>query len=110
MLRGGEVRAARKARGLTQKELAERAGLSQPYISLIERSEVVPEGALAALGQALGLPPSAPLEAPTSRVALTGPALPEAAGGLPLRISSWRRPEQSGDATLVLPLGDFAAL
>lgn len=36
---GTQVRAARKARGLTQKDLARRLGVSQGYVSLLEKNQ-----------------------------------------------------------------------
>lgn len=39
---GSRLRAVRKERGLTQKELSSRAGVSSNAISLIERSEISP--------------------------------------------------------------------
>lgn len=38
----GEVRRARKERGWSQLSLAERAGLSVNYVSMIERAEQIP--------------------------------------------------------------------
>ncbi len=39
---GNRVREARKAAGLTQVELAKRAGTTQPYLSILERGVVRP--------------------------------------------------------------------
>jgi len=36
---GGELRRARKARGLTQRQLAERLGTDAPYLSRLEHGE-----------------------------------------------------------------------
>jgi len=36
---GGWIRSRRKARGLTQQELAELAGVSRPYLSRLENGE-----------------------------------------------------------------------
>lgn len=39
---GEDIRAARKNKGLTQSEVAERAGVSQPLIARIESNDVDP--------------------------------------------------------------------
>lgn len=54
------IRIERQARGLSQTDLADRAGVSQPTISAIERGDVaLTPRTVHALAQALGLPPSA---------------------------------------------------
>jgi transcriptional regulator with XRE-family HTH domain len=53
---GGRIRQARKARGLTQAELAEVADLSTHFISMVEHGEVSPSlPTLARLAAALNL-------------------------------------------------------
>jgi transcriptional regulator with XRE-family HTH domain len=55
----------RRKQGIPQKELARRAGLHQPTISLIEQGRLQPtEAELAALARALGLNPPAVLMRP----------------------------------------------
>lgn len=55
---GDRISTARRARNLTQAELAEAAGLSQPTISNLERGLVADPsvGTIAAIADALGLP------------------------------------------------------
>ncbi len=54
---GRAIRIARAARGLSQKELAQEAGLDQSYISLIEKGARTPrESALDALASTLAIP------------------------------------------------------
>lgn len=54
---GNTVRHMRTRRGLTQRQLAEQAELSVPYLSLIERGERTPTlYALEGIADALGLP------------------------------------------------------
>lgn len=54
---GENVRQARVASGLTQEELAKKAGLSVAYVSLIERGQrLTPLDTLADLGAALSVP------------------------------------------------------
>ncbi len=56
---GTDVARARKARGWTQHDLAGRLGVSQPYVSLLERNRrAVPDRLALRLSKALGLPPS----------------------------------------------------
>jgi transcriptional regulator with XRE-family HTH domain len=56
---GTDVARARKARGWTQHDLASRLGVSQPYVSLLERNRrAVPRRLALRLSNALGLPPS----------------------------------------------------
>jgi transcriptional regulator with XRE-family HTH domain len=56
---GAQVRAARKAKGLRQQELARRLGVSQGYVSLLEREHRPVPGSLAKkLVPLLGLSPT----------------------------------------------------
>lgn len=56
---GREIRLAREAAGLTQEELADRAGVHRTYVSLLERDKKSPTIAmLFRLCAALGLRPS----------------------------------------------------
>ena len=56
---GREIRLAREAAGLTQEELADRAGVHRTYVSLLERDKKSPTVAmLFRLCAALGLRPS----------------------------------------------------
>ena len=53
---GDQLRAIRKRRNLTQKEVAERAGISQPALSRIEPGGGVPDiETLRRLGHAMGV-------------------------------------------------------
>jgi transcriptional regulator with XRE-family HTH domain len=53
---GRRINQLRKLRGLTQEELAERAGISVSFLSMIERAERVPHlTTLAQLADALGI-------------------------------------------------------
>lgn len=57
---GGRLRAAREARGLSQRELAARSGLTNGTISLIEQNKTSPSiASLKSVLDALGLPLSA---------------------------------------------------
>ena len=56
---GTDVARARKARGWKQRDLAKRLGVSQPYVSLLERNRrVVPHRLALRLTQVLSLSPS----------------------------------------------------
>ncbi len=60
---GGRIRAAREAAGLTLKALAERTGLSQPFLSRLERGHVSASIAnILEIARALGLGVAALLE------------------------------------------------
>jgi len=51
---GGRIERARRALGITQKDLAERMGVSQSLVSRWERAEITPPGdVLAPLARAL---------------------------------------------------------
>lgn len=52
---GDQLRAVRKSRNLTQKEVAERAGISQPALSRIELGGVPDIETLRRLGNAMGV-------------------------------------------------------
>lgn len=54
---GSNVRTHRKASGLTQEELAKKAGISVSYVSLIERGgRLAPLDTLYSIGAALKVP------------------------------------------------------
>lgn len=56
---GTDVAAARKVRGWKQRDLARTLGVSQPYVSLLERNRrAVPHRLARRLSQVLDLPPS----------------------------------------------------
>jgi transcriptional regulator with XRE-family HTH domain len=56
---GTDVARARMARGWTQRDLAKKLGVSQPYVSLLERNRrAVPHQLARRLSQALSLSPS----------------------------------------------------
>lgn len=61
---GARLRALRQARGMTQEELAERAGLHPTYIAKIELGGRLPTlEALSSLAAALGVPAATIVEA-----------------------------------------------
>ena len=54
---GANIQCFRKARGLTQQELADRAGVEQKQVSRIERGEISPTvDTVAKIARALGVP------------------------------------------------------
>lgn len=54
---GRSIQTLRKRRGLTQRELAARAGVDQSYVSLLERGERIPNmDVLETLARELGTP------------------------------------------------------
>jgi SOS-response transcriptional repressor LexA len=56
---GGRIRRLRKQLGLTQEELAERAGINQGYLSAVERGKSLPhKRKIDALAIALDVPPA----------------------------------------------------
>lgn len=56
---GEAFRTLRKAKGLTQKQVAERAGISNNAVSLIEKNETMPhKETIKKLSDALGVPTS----------------------------------------------------
>jgi transcriptional regulator with XRE-family HTH domain len=80
---GGRIRAARAAAGLTLKALAQATGLSQPFLSRLERGQVSASIAnLLEIARALGLSVAALLEGEAPARALSwalhrgGPSLP----------------------------------
>ena len=75
-----DIRRAREARGLTQAQAAERLGVSQGYVSLLESGRRPVSHRLArTLGRTLGLSPSA---LPPSELNLGADSLPGALGAL----------------------------
>jgi len=57
-LLGANIKAYRKNLGLTQERLADRLGLSTPYVNLLEAGKKFPaEKVLAKLGEVLGVRP-----------------------------------------------------
>lgn len=55
MTLGQRVREARRARGWSQSELAERSGVSRPTVARIEAGTQVRVGTLNAVAEALGM-------------------------------------------------------
>ena len=115
---GEEIERARRERGWSQSELAQRVGRSQATISMIEGGRKAPHPVLlrrieSALAE--GTDPTASRE-PKRAVAplLTLPDLstPRATegGSLPVREESWKRPRESGDFMVCLPLAGEALL
>lgn len=77
---GATVRSIRSSAGLTMSALAQRAGVTQPYVSQLERGAIAPSLAtLYRLGSALGVPPTALLPAVEGLVGL----VVRAGGGAP---------------------------
>lgn len=106
---GESIRRARRRRGWTQKELAERVGLSQTMISQIEAGRMKPAPSFlrqirSVLTEGSGRPAREAERAIPLVFSLPYlPAVPETVS-LPVRGDSWKRPEQSGDFMLCLPL------
>jgi transcriptional regulator with XRE-family HTH domain len=70
---GAQVRALRRERGLTLKALGQRAGLSHPFLSQVERGLAQPSlGSVERIAGALGVPVA---QLWTSRQRLEGPVL-----------------------------------
>lgn len=110
---GAEIRRLRKARGLTQKELADLVGCSQPFVSSIERGDTRAPSWLARLERALTtITPPAPRGAQeaesvfsaSSRRIVEGADRASAATNAGVRWTTWARPRVSGDLGFVLPL------
>jgi transcriptional regulator with XRE-family HTH domain len=56
---GSEIRRQRKAKGLSQEELAELAGLNRNYVGFVERAERSPRAVtIFRLARALGVHPA----------------------------------------------------
>jgi excisionase family DNA binding protein len=89
---GAALRALRAGRGLTQAELAGRAGLSRPLLSLLERGYGYRPGLILALARALGLPP-----------AQLAPPAPATDPGSGARRSRSQAPGQRAPAGLISP-------
>jgi transcriptional regulator with XRE-family HTH domain len=65
---GENVRRRREAKKMSQRELAEKTGLSVSYVSMIERADRSPSmEAMASLALALGLKTVAELQAATGK-------------------------------------------
>jgi transcriptional regulator with XRE-family HTH domain len=80
---GAAVRALRTGRGWSMRELARRAGVSQPFITKLERGDMLPSIAtLYDLAHALGVSPSHLLP----DVPGAGLAMPDAPGGYTTRL------------------------
>ncbi len=106
---GERIRAARKARGWTQRRLAEEAKLSQPFVSAVERGRVGRTAQVDALLRVLGLDPEGPArEEPEPDHAAIDAALqwnaPLPPLNLPVSLKVHRQPEVSGDFFVFLPL------
>ncbi len=71
---GRRLRAAREARGLSLRALADAAGVSHSHVGGIERGETTPTIETAArIGQVLGLPPTFWFAGPVQTVAAMEP-------------------------------------
>jgi transcriptional regulator with XRE-family HTH domain len=85
---GRAIRVARVERGLERKDLAERSGLSYPYVSEIESGRKrASSRALMAIAQALGLTPAELMAAGESRLATQSPAMPEPERIMPAEVA-----------------------
>jgi transcriptional regulator with XRE-family HTH domain len=106
---GERLRRARLAKGWTQAELAQAAGVSQAYVSELERGRGGAPKRIAAISKVLGVSSEAE-ERPTqsSSSASFDEALqwtsPRQPLSLPLDIKTFLRPDVSGDFFLFLPL------
>ncbi len=113
-LNGSDIRRHRTQRGLSQGRLAEAAGMTQGYLSLIERGKVGSKAAFDKLARALNLSEEEGKAAsqPHPFVSFAGPKEPDInlGIGLPLGIQSWVRPKESGDAVIVCRAGASGAL
>jgi transcriptional regulator with XRE-family HTH domain/anti-sigma regulatory factor (Ser/Thr protein kinase) len=110
---GDMIRIRRRDLGMSQDELARRAGMTQGYVSLLERSKAMSPDALGALAEVLGLEPQATPRRPPelSSLALAGPSIPKhRAAGARLHVDSWLRPQAGGDMILVIPAGPRSTL
>lgn len=109
---GEMIRIRRRDLGLSQSELARRAGMTQGYVSLLERGKGASPGALAALAAVLELQPDEH-EVPPRHPALLleGPRIPAPqSAGARLSVQVWARPSPSGDLIMVCPVGPRATL
>lgn len=93
---GKAVQVLRTSHGYSRKELAERAGISYPYLSEIESGKKEPSGrALASLARALGMRQHQLMELAdryaegADPVEMAESVMPMAASGMPERESSW---------------------
>ena len=109
--KGSQIRRARHAKGWTQTQLAERAGVSQPFVSAVERGGVASGQGLAAILMALGLDPSEGHGEPDElhpQSSLVPDWLPQVQYGalpLPLAVDTYIRPRSGGDFAIVASLG-----
>jgi len=107
---GEDIRLGRKQRGWTQADLAEKADVSQSYVSMVERGQGGSPEVIGRMLSLLGLShrrrrdPSTSPE-PQIKWSLPPPPIPRA-----LAVQTWQRPEPSGDFFLVLPLQDKQVL
>lgn len=112
---GAQIRRARRANGWTQTQLAVRAGVSQPFVSAVERGGVASGQGLAAILAALELDPSGDhaepdnLRAP-SYVPDWVPQVQYEALPLPLAVDAYVRPRAGGDFALTAALRDREVL
>ena len=103
---GEDIRLGRKQRGWTQADLAKKAGVSQSYVSMVERGQGGSPEIIEAMLRLLDLSHRPRRDAPTRSepeirwTPLRFP-LPQ-----PLAIQMWQRPEPSGDFFLILPIRD----
>lgn len=84
---GAAVRAHRTARGWSMRELARRAGVSQPFITKLERGDQLPSiPTLYDLAAALEVTPSALLPTIPDTVPSAGLAMPSSPGASTIRL------------------------
>lgn len=80
---GARLRAARLAKGLTLEAVASVVGISQGFVSRLERDQVSPSVAtLVALCECIGLPIGGLFEAPATRIVRAGEGAPINFGGV----------------------------
>lgn len=101
---GAAVRAHRTARGWSMRELARRTGVSQPFITKLERGDQLPSiPTLYELAAALEVNPSALL--PTMPTAGPGLTLPDAPGGYTTRLLAGGPDRSLHVYELLIPVG-----
>jgi transcriptional regulator with XRE-family HTH domain len=100
---GEDIRLGRRQRGWTQADLAEKIGISQSYVSMVERGQGGSPEIIATILRLLGIGRREPPARPEPQIRWSPPQYPIPH---PLSIQMWQRPEPSGDFFLVLPLQD----
>jgi transcriptional regulator with XRE-family HTH domain len=115
---GARIRSLRQDAGLTMVRLAEATGVSQPFLSLVERGHARPGLAtLARLAEALGVPSGSLLARPAgSRVTAAGvdvvhvEAEGRASAGLPGELTVWQLAQLPGGLFATEIVGEAAVV